>query len=246
MRSLVHSCTVYELGLELETKKRGHVPCVPCALRARTTAQLHNCTTARRPRPHLVARGREDAGFRASRVPTARDGRPAATPRARGADFARWPRERRDRRGRVRARFRSIERTNGRSPAGQIVTRAADLRRLMAQLPRTHAASAARRRVDTDELVALTRHGMTTESIADVFGVQPRAIEQARRRRGVPKYPVVSHDEIVEIILGLDPPPGPMDGYRHVAGRIRFVALALVARVASPRPPEEALSCSDF
>ena len=99
----------------------------------------------------------------------------------------------------------------------------------------------ARRRIDLDEMQHLLDRGVLIDSIAEHFGVAPQSVRAAMARNGIRRYPSVTDEDIVQMILSLQPTAGPMDGYRVVAARLRCVLTLPADDVAvfadnTPRP----------
>lgn len=106
---------------------------------------------------------------------------------------------------------------------------------------RTAAATDARRRIDLDEMRHLLDRGVLVDAIAEHFGVGPQSIRNTMTRHGIRQYPSVTDEDIVQMILSLQPTTGPMDGYRVVAARLRYGLTLSADDVASfadntPRP----------
>ena len=99
----------------------------------------------------------------------------------------------------------------------------------------TSAATNACSRIILTELEEMVAEGRTNESIAEHFGVTVWAVTKSKQRNNVRSYPKITDEELVHIIFNLHPTPGPDDGYRQLAARLRCAT--------APRCP---LSCFLF
>ena len=85
----------------------------------------------------------------------------------------------------------------------------------------TAAASAANRKIDRDGLARMVAAGVSTASIAACFAVTEKAVHKAKARWHIRTYPLLTDAELIFYLFHLFPAPGPFDGYRQIAGRVR-------------------------